>query len=265
MESLEAELDRARDLDVAALADAIVEIGFECTRCGACCKAETCGSENPFRLITAVRADTNNTDDGDLLDRDVDDLAGMGLTDLLNDGGYTHQMAEEHCREHGITQHFTGIKGMPPAEDTLSLAEFEWDGYDLIACPAGHAPLEQSQTEKGRISFRMAKDHCEGCDSRDSCRVEEKQEFYSYGFWERKLDIAKRRARLTDPASQEFLNQRAGAESMINEVYHRSGKRTKFTGRIKVKNASVAKAIGTNLKRVSRHLNEESEPAKAAD
>jgi len=38
MESLETELDRARGLDVAALADAIETIGFECTRCGACCK-----------------------------------------------------------------------------------------------------------------------------------------------------------------------------------------------------------------------------------
>ncbi|MFB6083216.1 MAG: YkgJ family cysteine cluster protein [Halorientalis sp.] len=45
MESLEAELDRARDLDVAELADAIETIGFECTRCGACCKAEACGSD----------------------------------------------------------------------------------------------------------------------------------------------------------------------------------------------------------------------------
>jgi len=44
MESLEAELDRARDLDVSALADAIEAIGFECTRCGACCKANE-GSE----------------------------------------------------------------------------------------------------------------------------------------------------------------------------------------------------------------------------
>jgi Fe-S-cluster containining protein len=44
MDSLEAELDRARELDVAELADAIETIGFECTRCGACCKAETCGS-----------------------------------------------------------------------------------------------------------------------------------------------------------------------------------------------------------------------------
>jgi Fe-S-cluster containining protein len=39
MESLETELDRARDLSVAELADAIESIGFECTRCGACCKA----------------------------------------------------------------------------------------------------------------------------------------------------------------------------------------------------------------------------------
>ena len=39
MESLETELEQARDLSVAELADAIESIGFECTRCGACCKA----------------------------------------------------------------------------------------------------------------------------------------------------------------------------------------------------------------------------------
>jgi len=37
MESLEAELERARDLDADELADAIESIGFECTRCGGCC------------------------------------------------------------------------------------------------------------------------------------------------------------------------------------------------------------------------------------
>lgn len=228
--------------------------------------AETCGgNENPFRLITTVRLDTNNTSDGDLLETDIEELAmETGLLDLLHDGGYTHHESETHCRAFGITQHFTGIQGRDPPEGTLSLAEFEWDGSELLACPAGHEPLEQSQTEKGRISFRMAKDHCEGCEYRDSCYVEEKQEFYSFGFWERKLEIAKRRARLDDPASREFLNQRAGAESMINEVFHKTGKRTKFTGTIKVKNASIARAIGTNLKRVSRHLNVEAEPSAAA-
>ena len=225
--------------------------------------AETCDADDPFRLITTVRVDTNNTDDGELLNRDVDDLAAMGLTDLLNDGGYTHQTTEAHCREQGITQHFTGIKGTAPPEGTLSLAEFDWDGSELLACAAGHDPLSQSHSEKGRISFRMAKEHCEGCEYRESCRVEEKQDWYSFGFWERKLDIANRRARLSDPASQEFLNLRAGAESMINEVHHKTGNRTKYTGKIKVKNASVARAIGTNLKRVSRHLNEEARQSES--
>ena len=45
--SLETELARARDLDVDALADAIESIGFECTRCGACCKGyETCDADD---------------------------------------------------------------------------------------------------------------------------------------------------------------------------------------------------------------------------
>ena len=37
MQSLEDELESARDLAVDDLADAIESIGFECTRCGACC------------------------------------------------------------------------------------------------------------------------------------------------------------------------------------------------------------------------------------
>jgi hypothetical protein len=38
VETLEADLARARALDVGTLADAVESIGFECTRCGACCK-----------------------------------------------------------------------------------------------------------------------------------------------------------------------------------------------------------------------------------
>ncbi len=37
MHTLEEELTRARELSVDELADAIESIGFECTRCGACC------------------------------------------------------------------------------------------------------------------------------------------------------------------------------------------------------------------------------------
>jgi Fe-S-cluster containining protein len=54
VDSLEAELERATSLDVAALADAIEKIGFECTRCGACCKGESCGDGESTEPHTAT-------------------------------------------------------------------------------------------------------------------------------------------------------------------------------------------------------------------
>ena len=62
MESLESELDRARDLAVDDLADAIESIGFECTRCGACCKGYDPDSDGDGGEKT--------TDDADATDRE---------------------------------------------------------------------------------------------------------------------------------------------------------------------------------------------------
>jgi Fe-S-cluster containining protein len=68
MESLEAELDRAKALDVAELADAIEAIGFECTRCGACCKAVDCGSDESEAHTATVFPDEIRQ----LMDADAD-------------------------------------------------------------------------------------------------------------------------------------------------------------------------------------------------
>ena len=62
METLETELARARDLDPAALADAIESIGFECTRCGACCKGYEPSPDEPSGN---AEGDTAGGDDGD--------------------------------------------------------------------------------------------------------------------------------------------------------------------------------------------------------
>jgi len=65
MESLEAERERAAALDVAALADAIESIGFECTRCGACCKAvEGCGSDDDADADAADPDAESETNEG---------------------------------------------------------------------------------------------------------------------------------------------------------------------------------------------------------
>ena len=89
VQSLEDELERARALDVGELADAVESIGFNCTRCGACCKSEaddphtaTVFPDEVRRLQAAGASDGDDSDDGDPRDwRDVARPMPYGLAD----------------------------------------------------------------------------------------------------------------------------------------------------------------------------------------
>jgi len=90
VESLETELELARELDVAELADAIETIGFECTRCGACCKGhgedEHTATVFPDEVRELQRATAGSPDFDDEYDwRDVARPMPYGLREV--DGG----------------------------------------------------------------------------------------------------------------------------------------------------------------------------------
>jgi Fe-S-cluster containining protein len=80
--SFEDELARARDLDVGALANAIEEIGFECTRCGACCKAATGADGREEHTATVFPDEVRELQDTTDYDhRDVARPMPYGLSD----------------------------------------------------------------------------------------------------------------------------------------------------------------------------------------
>ncbi|RLM59592.1 YkgJ family cysteine cluster protein [Halobellus sp. Atlit-31R] len=83
--TLEAELDRARDLSVSELADAIESIGFECTRCGACCTGHEESGEVEPHTATVFPDEARQlqaTDPDDAYDwRDVARPMPYGLVD----------------------------------------------------------------------------------------------------------------------------------------------------------------------------------------
>ncbi|OAQ51438.1 hypothetical protein HTG_17250 [Natrinema mahii] len=87
MQSLEAELDDARQLSVADLADAIESIGFECTRCGACCKADDADDHTATVFPDEVRnLEESDEYDGDYDWRDIARPMPYGLSET-DDGG----------------------------------------------------------------------------------------------------------------------------------------------------------------------------------
>ncbi|WP_126663242.1 YkgJ family cysteine cluster protein [Haloterrigena salifodinae] len=68
MQSLEAELEEARALDTDDLADAIESIGFECTRCGACCT----GEDEDDHTATVFPDEVRELEESDEYDGDYD-------------------------------------------------------------------------------------------------------------------------------------------------------------------------------------------------
>lgn len=89
--SLEADLQRARDLSVDRLATAIESIGFECTRCGGCCKATETNDGSQEHTATVFPDEIRRlqaTDDYDW--RDVARPMPFGLSD---DKGSTFEWA----------------------------------------------------------------------------------------------------------------------------------------------------------------------------
>ncbi|QRV15753.1 YkgJ family cysteine cluster protein [Haloterrigena salifodinae] len=82
MQSLEAELEEARTLDTDDLADAIESIGFECTRCGACCKGEDEDDHTATVFPDEVRElEASDEYDGDYDWRDVARPMPYGLSE----------------------------------------------------------------------------------------------------------------------------------------------------------------------------------------
>ena len=72
---LEAELARARELDVSELADAIESIGFECTRCGACCKGYDTDDGREPHTATVFPDEVRAIQEATEYDADGDDVA----------------------------------------------------------------------------------------------------------------------------------------------------------------------------------------------
>ena len=177
-----------------------------------------------------------------------------GLEDMINDAAYSGDDLEEECNDNNVVQHFSGIKGRQIEDERIPLGEAKFDGHDMIECPEGHQPYRQKFFQDNqRYWGRFEKETCGNCQLREQCFVVERNEFYSYGFYHDDRIVAERRHKMNDPKYKEFLQLRAGAESMINEAYHKTGKRTRFTGKIKVKNSNIAKAIAVSLNRVVNH------------
>lgn len=152
MESLEAELERARALDVDALADAIESIGFECTRCGACCTAEDDEPHTATVFPDEIRDLQTETD------RDWNDVARPMPYGLDEDGtGETFEWAlqTDACGDCVFYEEHDGLGACTVHEDRPLICET----YPFSVALAGTSqPMGEAVDEEGVVRAH----ECEG-------------------------------------------------------------------------------------------------------
>ena len=176
---LETELARARELQISELADAIESIGFECTRCGACCKGHETddGESEPHtatvfpdevrRLQTAAGETDEASDDTDYDWRDVARPMPYGITEGANGPeGETFEWAlqTDDCGDCTFYEESDGT-GACTAHDNRPLicATYPFS----VALGGTTQPMGEAVDEAGMVRAH----ECEGL-GRDISRVE---------------------------------------------------------------------------------------------
>ncbi len=97
------------------------------------------------------------------------DVPKEGMTTMITDGGYFGNDIIRLASQKGVNLITTELKGKE-TEDIYADFKLSEDGTQVITCPAGEAPKEQSYSSSlRRIRISMDKDKCAGCPHYNLC------------------------------------------------------------------------------------------------
>lgn len=222
---------------------------------------QTCDPQNPLQLITKVQVAPNNVDDADLLAQAVPDLKKRtGVKSIYADGAYGSPHADEQLNEQKVELFQTGIRGKAPAEDKLSLSQFDITTDEksrplILVCPNGQeVPVEPGRTT-GYIA-RFSPETCTTCQFalQNRCRAkpQKKDPCFKLSFTQQEVNWARRRQRFEN-THQAGKNPRSAVEAIVRSVKHPfpAGK-LPVRGLFRATCMVVASAAMSNIRSISR-------------
>ena len=215
--------------------------------------AETCHPDNPLQLLTDISLHTNNTPDETILVERITDLKERtGLDQLITDGGYSGEKAESACQKESVTLVPTEVKGRKLGEDEIALTQFKMEADQVITCPAGQSPVNQTyKPEKEHHIVHFAAAICSACSQRENCLARCGKRFFSLIYNDRQLLLSRRREQLGEESYRILCNLRPAVEGTISQFKrktHNGKLRIRLINRIR--NSTILMAIGINFGRL---------------
>lgn len=233
---------------------------------------ETCHPENPFQLIVKVQTEPNNTDDAAMLAEALPSLKKRTDVDEMNtDGGYNSPEVDEVMREHQVHQIQTAIRGRQPAEEKLSLEDFEWqthadDGQPhAVTCPHGQQAEVTAGRKEDRYRAAFETSTCESCPLRDQCPTHQLARCPEQvlRFSQQDVDVALRRQRSTEARAAK-QNLRSAVEATVRAVKHPFGNgKVPVRGNPRVSMVMIGSAATNNVRQIHRYQRSQNEAGRA--
>ena len=211
---------------------------------------ETISDGNEVNIITDIKVEHNVTSDGTLLNESLDAMSELGVEKIYVDGGYDENKTIEKASMNAIELVFTGLKNKE--SDTLPVSAFEYDGHLIKACAAGHKPMKCLKNSN-RILARFSKNHCDPCQYKSHCPVQEHKKYYSISIG---IDaLYKTKFELSAEEKRHAISKRCSIEGTMSQ-FKRVCYKDKFRFRryANVRLMLIVHSIGLNFKRIAAFL-----------
>jgi len=213
---------------------------------------ETCEPDNPVQLLTDISVYPNLAADDVILSERIPEIkTRTGVAEMVVDGGYSGEKSEIACQQESVSLIPTEVKGRKLPADEVSLAEFHFEGPEIVSCPEGQAPQQQIHKSASHHIVHFAKEVCAQCPRRKSCLVRCGKKCYSLIYNERQVLLSRRRQQLGETAYRIKCRLRPAVEGTVSQFkrHLRNGKlRVRGLGRIR--NSIILLAIGINFGRI---------------
>lgn len=207
-------------------------------------------------LITYVNLNGMTDYDGDALVPALEQAVQRGIApqQLLGDTLYGTAANPARAADRGVELISPAQPGKGSVQDKPQLEDFELDANGRVTrCPAGHAPISVSNTEKN-YQARFDAGVCAGCPLRAGCPVQKPRPTDAAAtrlqYDKPRLQMYHRRKREQDAAFKQRYRWRAGIEGTMSRLKHVLGMGAlRVRGYAAVKYEAFMGALGLNILR----------------
>ncbi len=222
--------------------------------------AETCHEDNALQLIDYVETEGAHNSDLNVPGRVHDNLISRDHAPQVTyaDSGFISGKNIIDADKQEIDLKGPTELGSQPKADKAPLSDFEFNAQRtrIEKCPAGHQPIDQTESKDAQaVNVSFDKNLCERCEKRERCRAERRVGPWVLRFTYVSAVVVQRRIEQNTPEFKEEYKIRSGIEATNSQLKNKRGmRRLRVRGSPAVTLRVTFKSLAENCSRVIRHV-----------